>query len=448
MGNKIEILNPSLPTVAIVGRPNVGKSTLFNRLIGKRKASVHETPGLTRDRNYGIGEWGGIEFMLIDTGGYELREDDTISTRMRQQAQLAIDESDIILFITDVNETNNPIDGEILSFLRKKNKPFLLIINKCDTQKKRFEAVEFSKYGLDKYFPISAQHGIGVEDFLEEIENSFPEKIELRDEKITDEEIRVAVVGRQNVGKSTLVNQILGENRVITSEIPGTTRDSIDTTFTFHDKKYTIIDTAGIRRRGKIEKGVEFLSYISAMKSIERSHIAILLLDISEGVMEQDAHIAGMIRDAGCGCIIASNKWDKVEKDSKTADHLKKKILDEFKFISYAPVIFISALIGQRVLKLFDLIDKVFEEGKKEIETSELNKAFERFQRHISPPTVKGKQIKIKYVVQTGIHPPTFSLFVNEPRLLHFSYERYLINQLRREYGFEGVPIRLRLKEK
>lgn len=447
MSDKITIINPDLPTIAIVGRPNVGKSTLFNRLIRKRKASVHDTPGLTRDRNYGIAEWGGLRFLLIDTGGYEITTG-KMQHHVRRQAQLAIDEADLILFMSDIEGTINPIDDEILNFLRKKQKPFILIVNKCDSKSQAAGAVEFTRFGLDRYYTISAQHGIGINDVLDEINSLIPEDIDK--EKIhLHEGIRIAVVGKQNVGKSTLVNKILGQERVITSDIPGTTRDSIDTTFTYKDKTYTLIDTAGLRRRGKIEKGVEFLSYLSSMKSIERSHLAILLIDTSEGFTEQDAHIGGLIRDAGCGYIIAANKWDKVEKDSKTSKKFEDEIRDRFKFLIDAPIVFISALTGQRVNKIFELINQVYEAGEIKIETHTLNKAFERFQRHLSPPTAKGgRQLTIKYVVQTGIHPPTFSLFVNDPALLHFSYKRYLINQMRQEFGFKGNPIKFNLRKK
>lgn len=448
MDNKIKIINPNLPSVAIVGRPNVGKSTLFNRIIGKKKASVYDTPGLTRDRNYGIAEWLGLKFLLIDTGGYETRTD-TIYDLVRKQAELAIEEADIILLVTDVGDTVNPVDEDILSFIRKKGKPFLMLVNKCDSHSKEIEASDFARFGLDKYYTISAQHGLGLEDCLDEIKEKIPDKYSNIESDDIDEGIRISVVGRQNVGKSTLINKILGQERVIASDLPGTTRDAIDTTFVMNERTYTLIDTAGMRKRGKIERGVEFLSYLSAVKSIERSHIAILVLDIADGIREQDTHIAGLIRDKGCGCIVVANKWDKVEKDSKTIDKYKDDILYSFNFLNFAPIIFTSALTGQRVIRIFDLINKVYDEGGKKIDTPELNKAFERFQRHLNPPSLKsGKQLSIKYVVHTGTHPPTFTLFVNDPKILHFSYERYLFNQIRKEFGFEGNPIKFILRKK
>ncbi len=447
MSNKITIINPNLPSIAIVGRPNVGKSTLFNRFIKKRKASVHDTPGLTRDRNYGIGEWEGLRFLLIDTGGYEIHTD-SIHSQIRKQAQFAIEESDLILFVTDLSAIINPVDEEILRFLRKKQKPFLFLINKCDSGKKSDDALEYSRLGLEKYWTVSAQHGIGINEVLDEIKEIIPEQ----DSSKTDtynEGLKISVVGRQNVGKSTLVNKLLGQERVITSDIPGTTRDSIDTTFLYREKIYTLIDTAGLRKRGKIEKGVEFLSYLSSVKSLERSQIAILVLDMADGIKDQDTHIGGFIRDAGCGYIIVANKWDKVAKDDKTSKKLEDEIREHFNFLPTAPVIFISALTGQRVNKIFDFIDKIYENGAKEVDTPSLNKAFERYQRHLSPPSSKGgKQLSIKYVVQTGVHPPTFSLFVNDPILMHFSYQRYLMNQLRKDFGFDGNPIRFRLRKK
>jgi GTPase len=442
-----KLLNRDLPLVAIVGRPNVGKSTLFNRITGSRKAAVHNTPGLTRDRNYLPAEWDGHNFMLIDTGGYETETTDEIYRQMREQTLLAIDEANVIIFLGNLFEPDHPVDDDVLKLLRKSGKPSLLAVNKCDGRERRLEAVaEFAHHGTDQVVGISALHGTGINELLDEVVKLLPGERGIVDPASAG--IRIAVAGRPNVGKSTLVNKILGFERVIANAMPGTTRDSVDTTFERNGKTYTIIDTAGIRRRGKVEKGPEKLSVVSSMFSLEKCDIALILIDGAEGPTEQDAHVAGYAVDSGCASIIVVNKWDTVEKDHKTAEEFTKDLREAWGFLKDSPVIFISALTGQRVEKLFEFIDRVYAEYTKEIETSTLNEWLKQTTSHVSPPIRSGKQLKIKYATQTGTKPPTFTLFVNDPDLVHFSYERYLINQLRQEFGMEGVPVKLRFRQK
>jgi len=446
---KREISGRHFPIVAIVGRPNVGKSTLFNRMTGRRKAVVLDTPGVTRDRNYHVAEWMGRRMLVVDTGGYESEPTHELSAAMREQTQLAIEEADVIVHVMDLDEPFNPTDLEIQELLRRAGKPVFVAVNKCDNEERRVGAVaDFAPFGVDIY-PISALHGLRTGELLDAIIAVLPAPPEEEEaEAQAREGIRVAVVGRPNVGKSTLVNRILGYERVIASPVPGTTRDPVDTTFTVDDKVYTLIDTAGIRRRGRIQRGAENLSVLAALMSLERCDVALIVVDAAQGLTEQDAHVAGYAVDAGCGCIIVLNKWDEVEKDEKTAGAFVRTLRAEWGFLKYAPVVHVSALTGQRVHRLFELIDNVYEQYCRRIETSELNDWLRRALAHQSPPIQKGRQLKIKYVTQTRTCPPTFTLFVNDPELMHYSYERYLLNQLREAYGFEGVPLRLRLREK
>ncbi|AXA36826.1 MAG: ribosome biogenesis GTPase Der [Candidatus Hydrogenedentota bacterium] len=445
---KREILYRHLPIVAVVGRPNVGKSTLFNRITGRRKAVVLDTPGVTRDRNYHIAEWNGTRFLTVDTGGYEHEPTSELSALMREQTLLAIEEADAIILLLDSREPMHPTDDEVIELLRRTAKPVFVAVNKCDNREQRLAAIsEFARLGLELY-PISALHGHGTGDLLDAVVASLPKRTEEEEAAEAELGIRIAVVGRPNVGKSTLVNRILGFERTIASPVPGTTRDAIDTTFRLNDKIYTLIDTAGIRRRGKIERGAENLSVLSALMSLERCDIALILVDATEGITDQDAHVAGYAVDAGCGCIIVVNKWDLVEKDETTAGAFVKALRAEWGFLKHAPVIHVSALTGQRVERLFQLVDRVYAEYTKEIETSTLNRWLQKAISHVSPPVRQGRQLKLKYVVQTGSKPPTFTFFVNDPALVHYSYERYLANQLRQEFGFEGVPVRLRFREK
>lgn len=443
----MEIIRRRLPIVAIVGRPNVGKSTLFNRITGGTKAVVHDTPGLTRDRNYLAAEWEGRDFMLVDTGGYETETEETIYRQMREQTMIAIDEADVIVFLVEFGDTMNPTDDQILNLLRRTRKPALIAVNKCDNRERRDIAVlDFARFGSDRVCGVSALHGNGTDELMDAVVAALPKQAEAEDD--TNEGTRIAVAGRQNVGKSTLVNRILGFERTIANPIPGTTRDPVDTTFIREGKTYTLVDTAGIRRRGKVEPGIEKLSVLASIMSLQRCDIALIVLDSQQGITEQDAHVAGYAVDAGCGCIAVFNKWDLVEKDEKTAGEYVRALRDELKFLTYVPVIHVSAKSGQRVEKLFALIDEVDTEYRREIQTSHLNDFLQRTIHHVSPPVRSGKQLKIKYITQTGVRPPTFSLFVNDPKLVHFSYRRYLTNQFRREFGFKGVPIRLRFREK
>lgn len=435
-----------MPIVAIVGRPNVGKSTLFNRLLGQRKAVVLDTPGVTRDRNYGIAEWADRSFLLVDTGGYETTETATLIASVREQCLLAIEEADAIIFLVDVTESDNPADAEVAQLLRQTGKPVLLAVNKCDSFSREDVAVEFYRFGLDRLFVVSAAHRRGVGDLMDALVKTFP--AEPDEESEEDRALRIAVVGRQNVGKSTLVNRILGASRVIADATPGTTRDAIDTPFEREGKRYILIDTAGIRRRGKIERGVERLSVTSAIFNLERCDVALIVLDAVAGIVDQDAHIAGYALEAGRACLLLVNKWDLVEKDNTTVNRFTEHIRDRLKFVSFAPILFISAKSGQRVGRILDGVEAILPQYNRRVETAQVNKALEQSLKRHSPPVMKGRTLKIKYATQTATAPPTFTLFVNDPALMHFSYERYLVNQFRERFGLDTVPVRLRLRKK
>lgn len=435
-----------LPIVAIVGRPNVGKSTLFNRILGERKAVVLDTPGVTRDRNYGVAEHMGRSFFLVDTGGYDTAEDDPLPVLVREQSLLAIDEADVVIFIVDAQESDSPVDQDVANLLRRTGKPVFVAVNKCDTQKHEDLAWEFARFGLDNIFPISAEHNRGSSYLLDAVVEAFPEAPPETSEEAAP--LRIAVVGRQNVGKSTLVNQLCGAERVIASDTPGTTRDAIDTPIEFEGRKYVLIDTAGIRRRGKIEYGVERLSVTSAVVSLERCDVAVIVLDGSAGVVDQDAHIAGYALEAGRACILLVNKWDIVEKDHKTADHYIEYLRDRLRFLAFAPILFVSAKTGQRVTRIFKAVEDIMPQFRSRFETHALNDALQQFIQRHQPPVMKGRRLKLKYVTQTGTEPPTFTIFVNDPELIHFSYERYLTNQFRERFGLDSVPLRLRFRRK
>lgn len=435
------------PLIAIVGRPNVGKSTLFNRIVGRRAAIVHDQPGLTRDRNYGETEWAGRAFRIVDTGGWEPEDLPTssVSEQVREQAALAIDEADLTIVLADGRDPDNPVDRDVVELLRRRGRPFLLAVNRCDNPERDLDAAAFYSFGVEEVFPVSALHGRGAADLLDRALELLPNAPEATDADREDI-VRVAVVGRPNVGKSTLINRILGDERLVASPMPGTTRDAIDTRVKREGRDYVLIDTAGIRRRGSIETGAERLSVTAATLSMERSDIALLLMDGAEGVTEQDAHIAGYAAEAGCGLIVVVNKWDAVEKDETTAGAMAKKIRDDLAFIAYAPIIMVSALTGQRVAKLFEHIDRVAEQHGRRIPTGELNRVLERAVARNPPAVRKNRPLRIKYAAQVATHPPLFAVFCNDAGLMHFSYRRYLINQLRREYGFEGTPVRLSLR--
>jgi len=433
------------PIVAIVGRPNVGKSTLFNRISGGRKAIVWDEPGVTRDRNYSDVEWGESAFTLIDTGGFEPASKLAIFVQMREQCQLAIDEADVILFIMDGKESLTPSDREIVDILRKLNKPVFYIVNKIDGPKHEERLLEFYRLGMETIYSISAEHGYGVNKLMEEVTKVLPNFAE---EKWDKDVTKVAVIGRPNVGKSSLINRLLGYKRVLVDEVPGTTRDSIDTRFERDGRRYVLIDTAGIRRKSRISLRLEKYSIVEALRTIDRSDVALLLLDSREGVTDQDARIGGFIHEKGKGCILAVNKWDLVEKNSQTMVRYEEEVRENLKYLTYAPILFISALTGQRVGKVLDVVEDVSAQTKKRIPTSQLNRYFGKWVEKFSPPFYKNRSVKMNYITQVSISPPTFVIYTNIPQGVHFSYERYLLNQMREAFGFGGVSVRLLFRKK
>ena len=434
------------PIVAIIGKPNVGKSTFFNYLAGSRISIVQDTPGVTRDRIYAETNWRGRTFTLVDTGGIEPDSEDIILSQMREQANLAIAMADVIIFLTDIKQGVTAADREISLMLKKSGKPIVLVCNKADNfDKDRDEIYEFYNLGIGDPFPISAANALGIGDVLDEIYDKLPPKEQGEDE---DDSIKVAVIGKPNVGKSSLINKILGENRAIVSDIAGTTRDAIDTEFENEKGKYVLIDTAGIRRKSKVKESIEKFSIMRTLLAIERADVCLMMIDALEGVTDQDAKIAGEAHEAGKGVIIVVNKWDAFEKETGTLEKYKKEIYDQLKYLSYAPIIFVSAKTGQRVNKLFDLINHVAEQNSMRISTSVLNQVINEAIAIVQPPTDKGKRLKIFYGTQASTKPPTFVIFVNNKELFHFSYERYLVNQIRKEFGLEGTPVRIIVREK
>ncbi|MBR2917084.1 MAG: ribosome biogenesis GTPase Der [Clostridia bacterium] len=434
------------PTVAIVGRPNVGKSTLFNKITGKRISIVEDTPGITRDRIYGDAEWLGKHFTLIDTGGIEPYSKDIILSQMRQQANLAIDMADVILFMVNIRDGLTAADKDVAAMLQKSNKPIILVCNKADAPGELpMEAYEFYNLGLGDPVAVSSIHGLGVGDLLDMVVSYFPENLEEEDES---EIIHVAIVGKPNAGKSSLTNKILGEKRVIVSDIAGTTRDAIDSRFEKDGQEYIIIDTAGMRKRGKISEDVERYSVVRALSAVERADVCVIMIDATEGITEQDTKIAGYVHEQGKACIIAINKWDLVDKETNTMSEFKKRVKEGLNFMMYAPAIFISAETGQRVNDLFDMIKSVLNENTKRISTGLLNDVINDAVAMVQPPSDKGKRLKIYYGTQSGVKPPTFVLFVNNSELAHYSYIRYLENQIRAKFGFEGTPLKFIIREK
>ena len=434
------------PIVAIVGRPNVGKSTLFNKITGKRISIVEDTPGITRDRIYADAEWVGREFTLIDTGGIEPSSKDEILSQMRDQANLAIDMASVILFMVNIKEGMTAADSEVAAILQRCGKPVLLVCNKVDAPgNPPMEMYEFYNLGIGEPYPVSSIHGLGVGDLLDEVISYFPEEDDAQED---DNTINVAVIGKPNAGKSSLVNCILGENRVIVSNIAGTTRDAIDSSFEHNGQKYTFIDTAGMRKRGKIYENVERYSVVRALSAVDRADVCLIMVDGTEGVTEQDTKIAGYAHDNGKASIIVVNKWDIVEKETNTMKNFKLRIKEGFNFMMYAPSAFISAKTGQRVEELFDMINSVYAENQKRISTGLLNDVINEAIAMVQPPSDKGKRLKIYYATQASVKPPTFVLFVNNAELAHYSYVRYLENQLRAKFGFEGTPIKFIVREK
>lgn len=429
------------PIVAIVGRPNVGKSTLFNRLVGERRAIVHETPGTTRDRLYGMSEWNGREFTVVDTGGIAFDEVDEVNQGIMAQAREAIDRADVIVFVVDSISGPTSTDFDVAELLRQTDKPVILAANKADNLARSFDAVEFYQLGMGELFAISAIHGTGTGDLLDDVVERLPSEAAVPEEQ---SDLRLAIVGRPNVGKSSLVNVLAGEHRVMVSEIPGTTRDAVDTMIQHKGKSILLVDTAGIRRRGKIEQGIEKYSVIRAVQAVERADVAALVIDTSEGITAQDTHVAGYVLEAAKGMLVVANKWDLVTKDTNTTDEYTRELRYALKFADYVPIIFTSAITKQRVGRILELALDIAVERKKRIATAELNSAMqEAFAVHPPPVASRGGRLKLLYATQAGIEPPTFVFFVNDPKLLHFSYQRYLENQIRAKWCFHGTAIRL-----
>ncbi len=436
----------SKPVVAIVGRPNVGKSTLFNKLVGARLSIVDDTPGVTRDRIYGDCEWGGRTLLLVDTGGIEPYSDDIILKQMRRQAQLAIDSADVIILVTDVRSGVVSTDREVASMLQKSGKSIVLCVNKCDTVgEPPAEYYEFYNLGLGDPIAVSSVHGMGTGDLLDAVCEYLPPAEENEEE---DDTVKVAVIGKPNVGKSSLVNAILGEDRMIVSDIAGTTRDATDSYVENKYGKFVFIDTAGLRRKSRVYDSIEKYSVIRARMAVERAQVCVIMIDAVEGFTEQDSKVAGIAHELGKACIIAVNKWDAVEKDGKTMDSYRKKLMNDFSFMSYAPIIFISAKTGLRLDRLFELIKYVDDQNAMRISTGRLNDLLADATARVQPPTDKGRRLKIFYMTQASTRPPTFVCFVNRKDLFHYSYQRYIDNQIRSVFGLEGTPTRMIIRER
>lgn len=431
------------PLIAIVGRPNVGKSTLFNRIVGRRKAMVDDTPGVTRDRNYANVDRFDVPFILIDTGGFEPETNDRLLQQMREQSQLAMDEADLILFVMDGRDGLTPADVEVVEMLRRVDKPVFFLVNKIDGDKQETAIGDFYTLGVDNIFAVSAEHNRGIGDLMEAVVKVLPPCSQAdADEELT----KIAVVGRPNVGKSTLVNRLLGVERVVANPTPGTTRDSIDTYFTCNRKRYLLIDTAGIRRKGKTTEKIEKYSVVDSLRSIERADVVLIVISAEEGVTEQDTKIAGYAFEAGRGCIFVVNKWDTLTKDNASMGKFIEDIRMEFKYLPFAPIVFVSAKTGQRLGKVMTEVDTVMEQFSRRITTSELNGVFSRATEEHHAPLFQGRRVKFFYATQVGTRPPSIVIFTNRPDGVHFSYERYIVNRLRDAFGFTGTPMRLLFK--
>ncbi len=432
--------------VAVVGRPNVGKSTLFNAVAGKNISIVEDTPGVTRDRIYQDVDWLDYNFTLVDTGGIEPDTNDTILAQMRDQAEIAIETADVIIFMCDVKQGLTDADTAVADMLRKSAKPVVLCVNKVDSFKRdNLDVYEFYNLGIGDPFPISASNKQGIGDLLEEVVKHFDNK---GDEEEEDDSIRVAVIGKPNVGKSSIINKLCGENRLIVSDVAGTTRDAIDTEVKYNGKKYTFIDTAGLRRKNKVKEKLEEYMILRTVTAVERADVAIIVINADEGVTEQDAKIAGIAHDRGKAVIIAVNKWDLIEKDNKTVNEFTKKVRSTLSFMQYAEIIFISAETGQRLVKLYDMIDMVSENHAMRVATGVLNEIMMQAVVMQQPPSDKGKMLKLYYITQATVKPPTFVIFVNDKKLMHFSYTRYIENQIRASFGFKGTPLKFIIRER
>lgn len=434
-----------IPVVAIVGRPNVGKSTLFNRILGQRKAIVEDMPGVTRDRHYAEVNRFETPFTLIDTGGFEPVSQERMLVQMREQSQLAVEEADLILFVMDGKEGLTPSDEEVGKMLRRVTKPVLYVVNKVDGDKQEAGLAEFYALGIEELWPASAEHGRGVGDLMDRVMELLPPCAPREED---GEETRLAVIGRPNVGKSSLVNRLLGYERVVANPVAGTTRDSVDTAFIHNGKRYVLIDTAGIRRKGKVSQALEKYSVVHALKAMDRAHVVLVVIDAQEGVTDQDMTVAGYAFEKGRAVILVVNKWDLIEKDNSTMGRYVEKLRTTFKFLSFAPVMFVSALSGQRVAKIMTEVEKVSAEFNRKISTSNLNKVLEEAEKTHPPAVFQGKRLKLFYATQTGVRPPTITIFVNKAEGVHFSYQRYLQNKFREAFGFEGSPLRLVFKDR
>lgn len=436
----------SKPIVAIVGRPNVGKSTLFNKIVGRRLSIVEDTPGVTRDRIFGDAEWCGRQFSLVDTGGLEPASRDVLLTQMREQAQIAIDSASAIIFVTDLRTGVTATDQEVADLLLKSGRPVVLCVNKCDSVgQPPVEFYEFYNLGLGDPVMVSSVHGHGTGDLLDRVMETLPEQ---QEEEPDGEIIKVAVIGKPNVGKSSLVNRVAGENRCIVSDMAGTTRDAVDMTIENWHGTFTFIDTAGLRRRSKVEDSVEYYSNLRAEMAVERADVCLILIDGTVGFTDQDSKVAGIAHEAGKGCIVCVNKWDAVEKDDKTMDQMRLKLSEDFSFMSYAPIIFISAKTGQRLDRMFELIKMAAMSNAMRVTTGALNDVLAQAVNRVQPPTDKGRRLKIYYMTQASTKPPTFVCFVNDHELFHYSYQRYIINRIRETFGLDCTPVRLMIRDK
>ena len=434
------------PIVAIVGRPNVGKSTLFNKIVGKRLSIVEDTPGVTRDRIFGSAEWCGREFSLVDTGGLEPASKDILLSQMREQAQIAMDSASVIIFVTDLRSGVTATDQEVAEILQKSGRPVVLCVNKCDSiGEPPAEFYEFYNLGLGDPVMVSSVHGHGTGDLLDRVLESLPPQ---QEEEPEGECIQVAVIGKPNVGKSSLVNRVAGENRCIVSDIAGTTRDAVDMTIENKHGLFTFIDTAGLRKKSKVEDAVEYYSNLRAEMAVERADVCVILIDGTVGFTEQDSKVAGIAHEAGKGCIVCVNKWDAVEKDDKTMEQMRLKLAEDFSFMSYAPIIFISAKTGQRLDRMFELIKLAAMSNSMRVTTGALNDVLAQATARVQPPTDKGRRLKIYYMTQASTKPPTFVCFCNDHELFHYSYQRYIVNRIRETFGLECTPVRLLIRDK